>query len=75
MASGCAKKNPASFHTFTKRSSRSSGVGAPLRVEIRGSPGVFASNPYSGLLMSSLSWRSFTTSNHAFNPLWKDQLK
>src|ERR1700723_355657 len=33
MARGCARKKDGSFHTLVNSSSRSSGVGAPLRVE------------------------------------------
>jgi hypothetical protein len=32
---GCARKNAGSFHTFAMSSSRSSGVGAPVRVATR----------------------------------------
>ena len=35
MARGCARKNDGSFHTLAISSSRSSGVGAPLRVLMR----------------------------------------
>src|SRR6187397_1621476 len=53
--SGCNKKKPGSFHTFESSSSRSSGVGAPLRVLTRCEAVTLFSNPYSPLLMSSLS--------------------
>ncbi len=35
IALGWARKNPGSFHTLVRSSSRSSGVGGPFRVRIR----------------------------------------
>ncbi|MNT60045.1 hypothetical protein D3C72_1976020 [compost metagenome] len=45
MASGCVRKKPGSFHTFVSSSSRSSGVGAPVRVKMRWSSCTLASRP------------------------------
>src|SRR5450432_1674035 len=54
-ASGCKRKNPGSFHTLLSSSSRSSGVGAPVRVLITWEGATLLSKPYSLLLISSLS--------------------
>ena len=62
MARGWARKKPGSFHTLVSSSSRSSGVGGPLRVLMRCDGAALASRPYSALLMSSLSCLSFTFS-------------
>jgi hypothetical protein len=48
--------------TFEMSSSKSSGVGGPPRVAIFWCGAAFVSRPYSLLLMSSLSCRSFTIS-------------
>ncbi len=45
MARGCARKNAGSFHTLAISSSRSSGVGAPERVEMRIDGAALASRP------------------------------
>src|SRR5580658_515489 len=45
MARGCARKNAGSFQTFEMSSSKSSGVGAPARVEIRIEGAAFVSKP------------------------------
>src|SRR5271157_6669479 len=51
IAAGWARKNPGSFQTREISSSRSSGVGAPLRVLIRIDGATLAKRPYSALLM------------------------
>src|SRR5882757_11578355 len=51
-AFGCNKKNPGSFQTFEIRSSKSSGVGAPVRALMRCEASTLCSKPYSLLLIS-----------------------
>src|SRR3954468_14125836 len=55
IAKGCAKKKPGSFQTRTNNSSKSSGVGAPVKVEMRCVSSTLANKPYSALLINSLS--------------------